>query len=94
MQLTLRVHCHPHPRGKALKEFLDSLRRSEVKRKRTAYEDRGKGTPLDGYNQGELVKMSDVLLRENRAKSLRTRVDVLLAHHIVCRGETIRKVMK
>ena len=92
LQQSLRTNAHGHPRGKALREYLGSLKRNEAKRKRDAYQDRGKGTALDGYDRKQLVLISSSLFEEQRAVSLRTRLDILLAHHIVCRGENIRKV--
>ena len=49
IQQTLGLNTHPHPRGKALKEYLRARKRQTNKRKRDLYTDRGAGTVLDTY---------------------------------------------
>ena len=72
--------------------WLAAQKRAAVARRKTEYQDRGVGTMLDGYSSAELDRLMGDLLGQERqpAKFLRTRLDFLLGHLLVTRGENRR----
>lgn len=79
-----------HPRGKALKSFLESLQRNEDARKRSVYSDRGLGTMLDGYTDEEMRSISKYFFANHGNSGFRNRLDFLLGHNTLTRGESRR----
>jgi hypothetical protein len=72
--------------------LLNTYKRNANKRKRDTFQDRGKGTLLEGLETIEISKMSKYLLADSDAISLRTRFDFLASHYIISRGESLREV--
>ncbi|KAF1327260.1 hypothetical protein FI667_g7764, partial [Globisporangium splendens] len=87
-QKSLGMNEESHPRGMALRALVDLLKRSEVTRKREAYADRGVGTVLDGYNVEDMKALSSFWLSQQSGVALRDRVDFLLGHALLARGES------
>ncbi|KAF1328728.1 Short-chain dehydrogenase, partial [Globisporangium splendens] len=91
-QKSLGMNKESHPRGVALRALVDLLKRSEVTRKREAYADRGLGTVLDGYNVEDMKALSSFWLSQQSGVALRDRVDFLLGHALLARGESRRLI--
>ena len=91
-QQSLGAPRHPHPRGKALREFLKSQKRMKANLKRTSYADRGSGTIQDTYNVEELRRVASHYLELRTGRGLRDRMDLLLGHALMARGESTRKI--
>ncbi|KAF1315209.1 Short-chain dehydrogenase, partial [Globisporangium splendens] len=91
-QKSLGMNKESHPRGAALRALVDLLKRSEVTRKREAYADRGLGTVLDGYNVEDMKALSSFWLSQQSGAALRDRVDFLLGHALLARGESGRYI--
>eukprot|EP00644_Phytophthora_capsici_P018271 jgi/Phyca11/127432/e_gw1.68.143.1 len=89
-QKSLGMNQHPHSRGKALKSLVDMLRRGENKRKLEAYADRGLGTVLDDYNLADMMSLNVFWLNQPTGTALRNRVDFLVGHALLARGEPRR----
>ncbi|KAF1334759.1 Short-chain dehydrogenase, partial [Globisporangium splendens] len=90
LQRTLEVNDKPHLRGKALRGLFDTLKRGETKSKRDEFVDRGLGTVLDGYNLEDMKCLTDHWLKQSTGQASRERVDFLLGHALLARGETRR----
>jgi hypothetical protein len=67
---------------------MDMLRRGENKRKVETYADRGLGTLLDGYNLENIKALSAFWLEQPTGVALRSRVDFLVGHALLARGES------
>lgn len=91
IQVSIGNNSHPHPRNKVLRDFLNTLSIKEVKRKRDQYEDRGAHTLTDGYNLREHQSICFRLL-SNSFLDCRTRVDWLVGHSTISRGESKRMI--
>ena len=89
-QTALKIHSHPHPRGGVLRSLLDNLDRNEIARKREAFEDRGANTLNDGYKSSQLELVGRYFLLSDDPSDLRNRLDFLLGHAILGRGESKR----
>ncbi|KAE8213934.1 hypothetical protein CF319_g9129, partial [Tilletia indica] len=91
-QVSLGTNLHANPRGKALKSFLQSLQRDEVKRKRENYEDRHAGTIQDGYSHEIFTRINGYYLAKTTTadNASRDRLDHVFGHAILSRGETMR----
>lgn len=79
-----------HPRGAAIKALKEMLVRADAKRKRGPEYDRGLGTVLDGYNVAYMKTLTSFWLRESSGVGLRDRVDFLVGHALVARGQSRR----
>lgn len=88
------MNSYPHPRTPLVADILASKKSEESKRRRVEYEDRGRGTLQEGYDQAQFSAM----LRwchtgsEKPVFLLRTGVDFLLAHHMLLRSEARRSM--
>lgn len=91
-QQSLGMNNNPHPRGDAVRGYLQSHQRQRAKRKRAEYHDRGEGTVNDTYNSDEHKKMARYFMGEADGRGLRDRLDYLLGHALIARGETTRKL--
>lgn len=90
----------PHPRGRVLSGLLDSWERTERKRKRDVFEDRGKYNPLGSYTDKHILRLVHetwvyVADKGDNARNailapMRTLLDFLLAHNMVLRSENRR----
>ena len=89
---TPETQTNSHPRGLAVKSLLDTLQRTKTKRKLANYEDRGLGTVLDGYNIEDMKQLSEYWLGKGTGEALRDRVDFLLGHALLARGENKRHI--
>lgn len=88
---------HPHPNGAALQALLKDKQRSQTATKKANYEDRGRGTIADGYDTSGLRRIVDEFWAESHSTKassvggfLRGRLDFLLSHHLLARGEARR----
>jgi hypothetical protein len=91
-QRTLEGNSNPHPRGKAPSDLLSIHKRQRSKRKRQEYQDRGEGTIQDTYSVDELKRVASHFFFLRSARGLRDRVDLLMGHALMARGETMRKI--
>ncbi|KAF1316118.1 Short-chain dehydrogenase, partial [Globisporangium splendens] len=92
LQQSLSNNNHPHPRGLALHQLIKTLKYNETRRKLEEFVDRGLGTVLDGYNLEDMKALGNYWLKENSGTALRDRVDFLLGHALIARGESRRLV--
>ena len=100
LQKAQGINTNAHPRGRVLKATLKSRELHEAERRKTEYVDRGIGTLLDGYSEGELIEFVrycwvgyETQGRVNPRTTegfLRTVADFLFAHHTLVRGENRR----
>jgi hypothetical protein len=83
-----------NPRGIAVRGFLEQRGRQRGKLDREAYKDRGGEGIQAGYSTDEWLRIQDILLSgaAYAPQSLRTRVDLLLGHYYLLRGENRRKM--
>jgi hypothetical protein len=91
-QQSLNPISKPHPPGKALKELLRTYKRKRAMNKRVEYQDRGEGTVQDAYTMEELGRVAAYFFRLGTRKGLRDRMDLLLGHALMARGESTRKI--
>jgi hypothetical protein len=92
-QVTLGNNRNGHPRGKTVKDLLDSLARNEGSRKRKSYVDRGIGTMDGGHSAEELVKVANYFMDCDSGSDFRNRVEFLLGHATLTRGQS-KRLMK
>ena len=102
IQKSRGTNSYPHPRGTKLKAVLKARRQKEFVRRKAEFQDRGRGTLQDGYNQRDMIKVIRACWTNfTDAKSfstvsvqshLRTAVDFLVSHAMLLRGETRRNV--
>ena len=92
VQLSMGLHSHALLRGPALNQELDKRRSQSDQQARQDYADRGAGGLNSGYTDAEFLQMNKLLLAQaaQRPQSLRTRVDALLGHYLVLRGQARR----
>jgi hypothetical protein len=95
-------NTHPHPRGKGLKALVERLKIECAAEKRRTFEDRAINGLNDGYTIEQAGRLCALLLR-NRMEDgrrlitgadlylLRTRLDFLILHAMMLRGESTRK---
>lgn len=88
---------HPHPNGSALQALLKDKQRSQTATKKANFEDRGQGTIADGYDTSGLRRIVDEFCAKSHSTKasgvggfLRGRLDFLLSHHLLARGEARR----
>ena len=88
----------PHPRGKATKALMTRLRIDWSAFKRASFEDRAIHGLTDGYTTEQAAQLSAMLLAGGKVLGeegvaggmwhlLRTRLDFLLMHSMMLRGE-------
>ncbi|KAG2225598.1 hypothetical protein INT45_013709 [Circinella minor] len=77
-------------RGTLVKNLLSDYDRENTIRRRVEYEDRGTNTINDGYTLDDLRLISRYQFDRNTPHHLRNRLDFLLGHAILGRGETKR----
>ncbi|KAI9105712.1 hypothetical protein DFS34DRAFT_681867 [Phlyctochytrium arcticum] len=82
------------PRDYNVSSLLTNALRETNERERLAYVSKAKGSPIAGYNKGELRSLSDHWFVDQResiwAEGLRNRAGWLLQHVTFARGESIR----
>lgn len=83
-----------NPRSEAVRGFLDQRGRQRGKHDRESYRDRGIDGIQAGYSATEWFNVQDVLLRgiAHSPQNLRIRVDLLMGHYYLLRGENRRKM--
>jgi hypothetical protein len=101
-QAVAGLNAHPHPRGKGLKALVKGLKTDWAAEKRRTFEDRA----INGLNDGYIIKQAGrlyaLLLRSGMEDGkrlitgadlylLRTRLDFLILHAMMLRGESTRK---
>jgi hypothetical protein len=96
------LNTYPHPRGKGLKALVERLKIDWASEKRRTFEDRAINGLNDGYTIEQAGRLCALLLRggveDGRAlisgadlNLLRTRLDFLMLHAMMLRGESTRK---
>jgi Centromere DNA-binding protein complex CBF3 subunit, domain 2 len=91
------AHGHPNkenPRGAAVRGFIDQRGRMRNKLDRAEFKDRGSDGIQAGYSPEQWLRMQDLLLKGTAVapQNLRTRIDLLLGHYYLLRGENRRKM--
>ena len=93
-QSARRQNPHPHPNGTALKALLTNKQRNQAAIKKAFYENRGKGTIADGYDTNGLRRILDEFWAKSHSTKtcsvggfLRGRLDFILSHQLLARGE-------
>ena len=83
-----------HPRGPAVRGFLEQRARQRSKHDRASFKDRGSDGIQAGYSAEEWRRVQDQLLSGTAyaPQNLRTRVDLLFGHYYLLRGENRRKM--
>ncbi|KFZ02293.1 hypothetical protein V500_00289 [Pseudogymnoascus sp. VKM F-4518 (FW-2643)] len=83
-----------NPRGTAVRGFLEQRGRQRSKHDRASFKDRGSDGIQAGYSTDEWRRIQDLLLggAAYALQNLRTRVDLLLGHYYLLRGENRRKM--
>ena len=80
-----------NPRGgAAIKGLLRIHRRRREQRRRTLYLDKGIGTLADGYRLRDVLRIANYFFEQGTIVALRSRVDFLLGHAMLCRSEDKR----
>jgi len=101
-QVVAGLNPRSHPRGKAMKALLERLRIEWAAEKRRTFEDRAINGLNDGYTMEQAGRLCAILLRggteDGRQRIggidlnlLRTRLDFLMLHSMMLRGESTRK---
>ena len=96
-QVSRGQHNRSHPNGNALKSLMkDSSRKQHIKKK-LAFEDRGRGTVADGYDEKTLREILEEFWKQSHSfkasilgGNLRGRLDYLMRHLLLARGESRR----
>ncbi|KAJ6437110.1 High-osmolarity-induced transcription protein 1 [Purpureocillium lavendulum] len=83
-----------NPRGAAVRGFLEQRGRQRGKHDRASFKDRGTDGIQAGYSPEEWLRIQHLLLSgaAYTPQNLRTRVDLLLGHYYLLRGENRRKM--
>ena len=85
----------PHPRGPAVKALTKTLALNQRSTDRNNYVDRGADSVYSGYLKEEFEPVNKRLLEivsaSPRSEAIRTRLDILLGHYLVLRGEQRRE---
>lgn len=91
------LHNHSHPNGSALRALMTDLLRKQDSKKKETFEDRGRGTVADGYDAKGLRDILAEFWRQSQsdapmtiAATLRGRLDFILSHLLLARGEARR----
>jgi hypothetical protein len=101
-QVVAGLNPHPHPRGKGLKALMERLRIEWAAEKRRTFEDRAINGLNDGYTMEQAGRLCAILLGDGTEDGrqrisgadlnlLRTRLDFLMLHSMMLRGESTRK---
>ena len=91
-QKSRNMNSNDHPRGKLVKQLLETISRKEHLRKKTSYVDRGIGTMLDTYTAEELEQMALFFLNKNSLAGLQNRAMHSISHSTLMRGQLVRKM--
>ena len=97
VQQALGHNTNQHPRGGILKDLVRQTKESQHARDREAFVDRGAGGINAGYSDEEFLLLQRHLLKSSCEDAhtyshfLRTRLDVLMGHFYVLRGENRRE---
>lgn len=90
-------HSHPHPNGSALRALMMNLSRQQASKKKETYEDQGKGTIANGYDANGLRNILAKFWRQSQSNkpavvtaTLQGRLDFILSHLLLARGEARR----
>lgn len=90
-------HNHPHPNGSALRALMIDLSWKQASKKKETYEDRERGTVANGYDPSGLRNILAEFWRQSQsnepavvAATLRGRLDFILSHLLLARGEARR----
>ena len=89
-QQAIEGNLHPHPRGVKLKAKMKGVNKGQRDRDRANYVDRGADGAHSGYSAAEFAALNLTLLQKSgasRSEALRTRLDILLGHYLVLRGQ-------
>ena len=96
-QKSRSLHIHPHPAGNALNALMKDCQRKQHSAKKAAFEDRGKGTVADGYDEKSLRAILNEFWRQGHSTksvivggTLRGHLDFILGHLLLARGESRR----
>jgi hypothetical protein len=83
-----------HPRGAAVRGFLEQRGRQRSQLDRETFQDRGKEGIQAGYSAEEWLRIQNLLLQGAACmpQNLRMRVDLLFGHYYLLRGENRRKM--
>jgi hypothetical protein len=101
-QAVAGLNTHSHPRGKGLKALVERLKIDWAAEKKRAFKDRAINGLNDGYIIEQAGKLCALLLRGEIKDGrqlvtgadfhlLRTRLDFLMLHAMILRGESTRK---
>jgi hypothetical protein len=88
-QKALGINSHSSPREDNVRQYLKTLQRRDAQRKKELFEDKGKDTLLDGYDEEQFGRVCESLGAHSDASPechFRTLVDVLLSHYMLTRG--------
>jgi hypothetical protein len=97
VQQALGHNTNRHPRGGVLRDVVRQTKEAQDSRDREAFVDRGAGGINAGYSDEEFLLLQQHLLESACQHShayphfLRTRLDVLMGHFYVLRGENRRE---
>ena len=91
-QKSLGMNKYGPLRGAGLKAITSVARRKEQKRKIEQYEDRLANTSADSYNEHQKKSLSEHFLRIGTFDSMRNRLDFLLGHAMLLRGDNRRSM--
>jgi hypothetical protein len=89
-QKSLGTNPYEPIRGSGLKAMVGVSRRRERKRKLDLNEDRLAGTSIDNYDDGQKKRLSDYFLKKGTYNHMRNRVDFLVGHAMLLRGDNRR----
>lgn len=95
-QIARGQHTHPNPNGAALSALMKDLLQKQDSKKKQSFEDRGRGTIADGYDTQGLQSIVAEFWKLSQAGSvvmaatLRGRLDFILSHLLLARGEAHR----
>lgn len=83
-----------NPRSAAVRGFLEQRGRQRGRQDRENYKDRGSDGIQAGYSDDEWLRVQEYLLggAAQAPQNLRTRIDLLLGHYYLLRGENRRKM--
>jgi len=87
------MNAHPSPRVDNVRQYLKTLQRRDAQLKREQFEDKGKDTLLDGYDEEQLERICESLWAHSDSSPechFRTLVDQLLSHYMLARGDNRR----
>jgi hypothetical protein len=91
-QKSRNMNSNVHPRGKLVKQLLETISRHEHLCRKKSYTDRGIGTMLDTYTAADLEQMSLFFLNKNNLAGLRNRAMHFISHCTLMHGQLVRKM--